>query len=152
MQLDDFVLFLDENLQNCKPILDILALNSIRFERHQAHFQRGENDEAWLPQVADWGWIVLTKDKRNRYNDLERVAVRRHRVREFYFSAGNMNGEEMAKALAQALPEMRRILSEYQPPVVGSITRSGAVTILYDRAGSTHTRRKERGSRGGDGI
>jgi len=63
-----------------------------------------------------------------------------------------MNGEEMAKALAQALPEMRRILSEYQPPVVGSITRSGAVTILYDRAGSTHTRRKERGSRGGDGI
>jgi len=151
LQLDDFVLFLDENLQNCKPILDALTFNNVRFERHQAHFQRGEDDEVWLPQVADWGWIVLTKDKRNRYNDLERVAVRRYRVREFYFSAGNMNGAEMAQALIEALPEMRSIVKQYEPPVVGSITRAGAVTILYDKEGPTHKRRKAQASKRGDG-
>jgi hypothetical protein len=145
LQLDDFVLFLDENLQNCKPILDALASVQVRFERHEAHFRRGEDDEVWLPQVADWGWIVLTKDKRNRYNDLERVALRRHRVREFYFSAGNMNGAEMAQALIEALPEMRRIVRGNEPPLVGSITRAGAVTILYDREGPTHARRRARG-------
>ncbi len=152
LQLDDFVLFLDENLQNCRPILDALAGNNVRVERHKAHFQPGEEDEVWLRQVADWGWIVLTKDKRNRYNDLERVEVRRHRVREFYFSAGNMNGAEMAQAIVAALPEMRRIMKEYEPPVVASITRSGTITILYDKRGSTHERRKARSDRPPGGI
>jgi hypothetical protein len=151
LQLDDFVLFLDENLQNCKPILDALTFNNVRFERHEAHFQPGEDDEVWLPKVADWGWIVLTKDKRNRYNDLERVAVRRHRVQEFYFSAGNMNGAEMAQALVAALPEMRSLVRQYEPPLVGSITRAGTVTILYDKEGSTHKRRRAQASKRGDG-
>ncbi|MFI5090935.1 MAG: hypothetical protein ACHP7P_12835 [Terriglobales bacterium] len=152
MQLDDFVLYLDENLQNCKPILDALAASQVRFERHEAHFQRGEEDEVWLPQVADWGWIVLTKDKRNRYNDVERAAVRRHRVREFYFSAGNMNGAEMAQALVAALPKMREIINQYESPIVGSITRAGAVTVLYDREGSTHERRKAKAAKAADDV
>ena len=75
-------------------------------------------------------------------HEIERDAVRRHRVREFYFGSGNFTGAEMARALAQALPEMRRISRTYAPPVVGSITRSGTVTVVYDEHGSTHDRRK----------
>src|SRR5579864_210420 len=142
LQLDDFILYLDENLDNCKPIMEALAGSSVKFERHCNYFPRGTEDEDWLPFVAERAWVVLTKDKRNRYNDFERDAVRRNKVREFYFGSGNFNGEEMAQALVQALPDLRNICRTFDPPVVGSIARSGVVTVVYDARGSTHERRQ----------
>jgi hypothetical protein len=140
--LDDFVIYLDENLDNCQPIVDALATNGVQLKRHRDFYPRGTLDEVWLPFVAERAWVVLTKDKRNRYNDLERDALRRHRVREFYFGSGNFTGAEMAEALVKAIAEMRTITRTYNPPVVGSITRLGTVTIVYDEFGSTHGRRK----------
>jgi hypothetical protein len=142
LQLDDFILYLDENLDNCQPIIDVLTASSVQFRRHRDSYPRGTLDETWLPFVAEQAWVVLTKDKRNRYNEIERDAVRRHRVREFYFGSGNFTGTEMAQALAQALPEMKRISRTVGPPVVGSIRRSGTVTVVFDEHGSTHARRK----------
>ena len=142
MQLDDFVLYLDENLDNCQPILEALEANGVQYRRHRDHFARGTPDEAWLPFVAERGWIVLTKDKRNRYNEIERDAVRRHRVREFYFGSGNFNGAEMAQALLGAVVQMKELSRTYNAPLVGSITRLGHVTVVYDEHGSTHERRK----------
>lgn len=141
MQLEDFILYLDENLDNCKPILDVLASNRVQHHRHRDHFTRGTPDEVWLQFVAERAWVVLTKDKRNRYNEIERDALRRHRVREFYWS-GNVTGAEMAQALAFAIPQMRSLSREYNSPLVGSISRSGHVTVVFDEQGSTHERRK----------
>lgn len=142
MQLEDFVLYLDENLDNCQPIVEVLVTNGVPYRRHRDFFPRGTVDEVWLPYVAERAWVVLTKDKRNRYNEIERDAIRRHQVREFYFGSGNFTGVEMAQALLAAIPEMRRISRAYSAPVVGSITRSGAVTVVYDEHGSTHERRR----------
>jgi hypothetical protein len=142
LQLDDFILYLDENLDNCQPILDALLGNDVQYRRHRDHFLRGTPDEVWLPFVAERGWIVLTKDKRNRYNEIERDAVRRHRVREFYFGSGNFNGAEMAEAILRAVPQMKELTRTYNAPLVGSVTRSGYVTVVYDEHGSTHERRR----------
>ncbi len=142
MQLDDFILYLDENLDNCQPIIEALIANGVQYRRHRDSFARATPDEDWLPFVAERGWIVLTKDKRNRYNDIERDAVRRHRVREFYFGSGNFNGVEMAQALLAAVSQIRELIRTYNAPLVGSITRSGHVVIVYDQQGSTHERRK----------
>jgi hypothetical protein len=143
LQLDDFILYLDENLDNCQPIIEALIVNAVQHRRHRDHFARGTADEVWLPFVAERGWIVLTKDKRNRYNELERDAVRRHRVREFYFGSGNFNGAEMALALLDAVPQMKEFVRTLNPPFVGSIARLGHVTIVYDEHGSTHERRSK---------
>ena|ERR1019366_3266374 len=142
LQLDDFILYLDENLDNRQPIIEALVANAVQYRRHRDHFTRGTPDEVWLPFVAERGWIVLTKDKRNRYNEIERDAVRRHRVREFYFGSGNFNGAEMAQALLGAVAQMKELSRAYNAPLVGSITRSGHVTVVYDEQGSTHERRK----------
>ena len=143
LQLDDFILYLDENLDNCQPILEVLISSSIQHHRHRHHFARGTPDEEWLQFVAERSWVVLTKDKRNRYNQIEREALRRHRVREFYFGSGNFNGEEMAQALESALPQMKTLTRQHTPPLVGSIGRSGHITIVFDEHGSTHDRRKK---------
>jgi PIN like domain len=141
LRLDDFVLFLDENLDNCKPILESLAEQNVRVERYRAHFQPGSADEVWLAFVGERSWVVLTKDKKNRYNEWEKLAIRRQKVTEFYFGSGNMSAVEMAAALVIALPEIRRICRSEAPPLIGSVSRSGKITIVEDSSGSTHERR-----------
>src|SRR5258708_26812801 len=61
------------------------------------HFPRGTADEEWLPFVAERLWVVLTKDKRNRYNEFERESVRRFKVREFYFGRGDRSEEHTSE-------------------------------------------------------
>jgi hypothetical protein len=72
---EDFVLYLDENLHNCKPILDALTQQGVKHERHGQHFAPGTEDAVWLPFVGEKGWVLLTKDKRIRFNELEKAAV-----------------------------------------------------------------------------
>ena len=83
----------------------------------------------WLPFVGDKGWTLLTKDKRIRYNELEKSAVRQFKVREFYFSSGNFSGTEMAEMLVASLRDMVRIFRRHKPPFIASITKSGKVTV-----------------------
>jgi hypothetical protein len=85
----------------------MLTKLGVRSERHVAHFHRGIPDETWLPLVGSKGWILLTADKRIRYNLLEKHALEEHAVREFVFTSGNMSGQDMATALELALPKMR---------------------------------------------
>ena len=126
---EDFVLYLDENLHNCKPILDALILHGVKHERHGQHFAPGTEDTEWLPFVGEKGWLLLTKDKRIRYNELEKDAVREHKVREFYFSSGNFSGVEMAEMLIDALRDMVRVFRRQKPPFIASITKSGKVDV-----------------------
>ena len=89
-------------------IQDTLTRLGVRFERHLEHFAPGTPDESWLPLVGSKGWILLTTDKRIRYNLLERRALETHAVREFVFTSGNMSGEDMAVALEMALEGCER--------------------------------------------
>jgi hypothetical protein len=128
---EEFVLYLDENLHNCKPILDALAENGVRHERHGSHFPPGTEDTGWLPLVGNNGWLLLTKDKRLRFNELEKSAVQRYRVREFYFASGNYSGAEMAVMLVAALREMARFVRRYHAPFIASISKSGKVSLRF---------------------
>jgi hypothetical protein len=128
---EDFVLYLDENLHNCKPILEALVQRGVKHERHTQYFQPGTEDAAWLPFVGEKGWILLTKDKRIRFNQLEKAAIRRYHVREFYFSSGNFTGTEMAEILVAALPEILRTCRKQEPPFIASISKSGKVNLRF---------------------
>ena len=101
----------------------------VKHERHGEHFPPGTEDSDWLPFVGKQGWIVLTKDKRIRFNQLEKTAVRRYRVRQFYFSSGNYSGAEMAEILIAAMPEMIRTVRKHEPPFIASISKAGHVDV-----------------------
>jgi hypothetical protein len=130
---DAFVLYLDENLCNSSSILGTLRKLGVHFERHLDHFTRGIPDETWLPLVGSRGWVLLTADKRIRYNFLEKQALEEHAVREFVFTSGNMSGQDMAAALELAIPKMRRLCLKLKPPFVASITRLGEVHLRWPK-------------------
>jgi PIN like domain len=130
---EDFVLYLDENLCNSTVILETLTKLGVRFERHLTHFSRGTLDESWLPLVGRNGWVLLTADKRIRYNLLEKRALDKNRVREFVFTSGNMSGQEMAEALEQGIRKMANMCSRIDPPFVAASTRSGEVHLRWPK-------------------
>ena len=130
---DDFVLYLDENLCNSRAIQDTLNKLGVGFERHLVHFDRGILDEKWHPLVGSKGWVLLTADKRIRYNFLEKHALEEHAVREFVFTSGNMSGQDMATALELAVAKMRRLCHKLKPPFVASITRLGEVHLRWPK-------------------
>jgi hypothetical protein len=72
---------------------------------------------------------LITKDKRIRFNDLEKAAVVTYRVREFYFTSGNYSGAEMAIMLIAAMPEIIRLCGKQPPPFIASITKASKVHL-----------------------
>jgi len=107
----------------------------VKHERHETHFAPGTEDTVWLPFVGEKGWLLVTKDKRIRFNELEKAAVLRNHVREFYFSSGNYSGAEMAVMLVQALPGMAKLCRKHDPPFIASITKNGNVNLRFPTAG-----------------
>jgi hypothetical protein len=83
--------------------------------------------------VGSKGWVLLTADKRIRYNMLEKRALKEHAVREFVFASGNMSGLDMAAGLELALPKMRRFSSRLKPPFVAAITHIGEVHLRWPK-------------------
>jgi hypothetical protein len=142
-QREPFVLFLDETLYNCQPIHTSLESMAVEYIRHGSVFRSGILDTEWLPVVGQKRWVVLTSDKRIRFNQLEREQVIAHGVREFVFSSGNLNGVMMGEILKVAMPRMQKIFAEQEAPFIACITQSGNVEVRYDKDGSVHKRKKK---------
>lgn len=142
-QPESFVLFLDETLQNCQPILEVLEKLNVAHERHKSFFQPGTPDEEWLPKVGESNWSLLTHDQKIRYNQLEIRQVLRYKVREFVFTSGNLTGPAMAEALVTALPKMKRFHEQLEPPFIAYVSKAGSVELRYDKDGSIHARKRK---------
>jgi len=82
-------------------------------------------DHVWLEFVGQRGWIVLTKDKGQRYTPLERTQLETNRIKQFAFSSGNINGQEMAEILKKNLRRIFKFIQRQSPPFVASLTKSG---------------------------
>lgn len=67
----------------------------------------------------------MTKDKAQRYTPLELDQIKKHAIRQFSFSSGNMNKTLMADILKARLSDIFRFVFKHQAPFIGSITQHG---------------------------
>src|SRR6185437_5259647 len=117
--------FLDENHCGNPHLHAVFIAAGVPFEKHTDYFSRGVDDTVWIPEIARRHWAVLTADTRIRHNALERDAVKRHRLRFFYFARNDFAGVEMGEILRKALPRMIAIGNRELPPFAASISRNG---------------------------
>jgi len=133
LQPEDYTFFLDENLHNCRPVVEALISAGFRYKRHGEYFSPGTEDSIWLPRVGTEGWLLLTVDKNIRFNELERRAVEQFGVRAFVFASVNLGARQMAEALAKAAKEIIKLCKRQPAPFIASITKSGGVHLRYPR-------------------
>lgn len=98
---------------------------------HDDHFLPDAKDEEWLTAVGRQGWVVLTKDTRIRYRNLERAALMRAGVGAFVLTTGDLKGDEMAQIFVKALPAISKFLAKHRKPFIAKTTRGETVSMLF---------------------
>ena len=104
----------------------------------------GRPDVEFLPIIGGRQWVLITKDKNVRRNQLEVEAILNSDVRAFVVTAANLSHERIAQLVLKAMPKITRI-SRQQGPFVYNITASGIVSQIPHR-----TLRRRARPRGGD--
>ncbi|MBE9239700.1 hypothetical protein [Synechocystis salina] len=121
------VFFIDRCLGK-HPILEMLRETGINVEIHDDHFPQNTPDQFWIPQIGEWGWIVLTKDARIARNTMERQAVARAGIRMFTLASKKLTGEETAIAFGDALIGMLKFIEKHPAPFISKVYKNGKVS------------------------
>lgn len=103
-------------------------------EIHADHFALDEKDAVWLSEVAQRGWIILTKDQKIAYRTLEQVAIALSSARVFALSSGDISGDQMGEAFRKALKKMESLAKGYPSPFIAKVYKSGRVEPWRDRS------------------
>ena len=120
---------MDRNLGK-KIVADALRQAGADVRVHDDLFSPDARDEEWLSEVGRRQWVVLTKDARIRYREIERMALMNAGVRAFVLTAKNLQGSEVANVFVRALPAIQRFITRHTPPFIAKITRSGRISML----------------------
>ena len=98
---------------------------------HDELFPQGTEDVVWLREAGVNGWIVITRDDRIRYNQLEKRAVIAARLRFFSITSSSLTGEEAASLILSALDKMSRLCRQHSKRgFIAKISRGPDVKII----------------------
>jgi PIN like domain len=81
-------------------------------------------DHVWIPEVAERGWVILTKDKKIRRLPIEIEALRRAQARYICLSATNMRGDEQAACLLHHWKTIASVVASKPAPLIATVTRT----------------------------
>jgi hypothetical protein len=111
-------------------VADALRAVGETIELHFQHFDATTLDIDWLPVVGHRGWVVLTKDRHIKSNQVEIAGLINAQVACFNLISAEMTGNDMGQAFVSALPQMKRMLAKYPRPFVANVARGGKVDLL----------------------
>jgi hypothetical protein len=125
------VFFVDADLSDTH-FHRILAAAGVRFERHDDHFAPGTDDLDWLPKAGEHGWVVLSHNKRIRYESAQTERLFEHNVRAIMLigkAKPNPGGQrsvftqELAENFVSTLPVIHRFLARHPRPWIAKLYR-----------------------------
>src|ERR1700712_338101 len=93
--------YLDANLDG-PELLRRLRDGGMRCERHRDHFAQDAEDEAWIPEVAARGWIIVTRDVAIQRRPGERTAWMSTGAVVIMVRGERLTAEEMGRMLLAA--------------------------------------------------
>jgi hypothetical protein len=92
-----------------KKVPDALRAAGVEVRVHDELFPQGTEDVVWLNEAGAHDWVVITRDNRIRYNQLEKEAVLAARLRFFSVTSSSLTGDEAAALLVSALGSISRL-------------------------------------------
>jgi hypothetical protein len=127
---EPLVFFIDRSLGR-KKVPEALRAAGVEIRVHDELFPQGTEDVVWLREAGLNGWIVITRDDRIRYNQLEKQAVLAARLRFFSITSSSLTGEEAAALILSALEKMSRLCRLHSKRgFIAKISRGPDVKII----------------------
>jgi hypothetical protein len=109
--LEQTVFYLDESIYSRVLITAMVGAGAqVRTPADLAGF--GASDEEWLPLAAGNGWLVLMRDQRVRYRELEKHALNQAGVGAFVFTGGQATAADTADIICRLLRKFREHQSQ----------------------------------------
>jgi hypothetical protein len=110
---------------------EALRAAGVEIRVHDELFPQGTEDVVWRREAGLNGWIVITRDDRIRYNQLEKQAVIAARLRFFSITSSSLTGEEAAALILAALGKMLRLCRQHSKRgFIAKISRGPDVKII----------------------
>jgi len=141
---EDTPIFFSDASLGRRVVPDALRAAGVALVVHDDVFPPGTPDQEWLREAGQNGWIVLTKDKKIRYRDIERRALEEARVGAFVLTGKNLTGDEMGRAFVSAIPRMLRVIRKTTRPFLATVSASGAVSQLLPPLSAAAAARRRR--------
>ena len=128
---ESLVIFLDECIGGHEIARQLRARDhDVRIPDEPGSISRGLADSEWTRQVANRGWVAVTRDKRIENRAAEKLAVAQARLALFVLRAsGAVGGAEIVDMIDRAAPHMARFLETHEPPFIAGIYRTGRVKL-----------------------
>lgn len=110
---------------------EALRAAGVEIRVHDEIFPQGTQDVDWLREAGAHRWVVITRDDRIRYNQLEKQAVIAARLRFFSITSSSLTGEEAASLILSALDKMSRLCRQHSNRgFIAKISRGPDVKII----------------------
>jgi hypothetical protein len=98
---------------------------------HDELFPQATQDVVWLREAGAQRWVVITRDDRIRYNQLEKQAVLAAKLRFFSITSSSLTGDEAASLILSAVRTMMRLCRQYSTTgFIAKISRGPEVRII----------------------
>jgi len=98
---------------------------------HDELFPQATQDVVWLTEAGAQRWVVITRDDRIRYNQLEKQAVLAAKLRFFSITSSSLTGHEAAALILSALRQISRLCRQHSTRgFIAKISRGPDVRIL----------------------
>jgi hypothetical protein len=130
--LPDPVLFVDHAL-GTKSLPNALRERGFSVEVLSDHFSVKAVDIDWIPKVAEKGWVILTKDKHIRRNQMERLVLEASGAYYFVLGGASWSGQEQIEIILQHLPTIIRLVQKRKPPLIGSMNKGELNLWSFER-------------------
>lgn len=125
-----------------EKIPQALKLLGLDAEGHADHFSHDVHDDIWLAVVGDRDWIVITNDKRLRFNQAERQALIAHGVGCFTLGGDSLSRWEQVRVLARAWDRIQEVIDNTPRPFIFTIHVDGRLQQMYPPANRSPARMK----------
>lgn len=99
-------------------------------EYHQRYFDIASLDDAWMPQVGGWGWIVVGHDSRHHSEAAELSAVKQYEMACFYLWGGNARRWEKMLCFLRAFEAIMEADLITERPYIYRVSRIGRLTSV----------------------
>ena len=92
---------------------DALRAAGVEIRVHDELFAQGTEDVVWLREAGAHGWVVITRDDRIRYNQLEKDAVLAAKLRFFSITSSSLTGDEAAGLILSSLGAISHLCRQH---------------------------------------
>jgi len=126
------VFFIDRSLSK-RTFARLFAAANVACRLHDEHFPPDTPDTEWIRAVGSRGWIILSVDRRIRYNPPEKQAFLESGTFAFMIASRQpLRADEMAEIYLRAMPAISRALASHQPPIVFKVYQDARVEAWLD--------------------